>query len=653
MPSSATKIHEFNPGRKSWQLYAHHIKTIGDDLIIEASGNQSEIYFKQKNDLLYYKISDFDLCNNIHINRINPSGNNGNVLTISGGNVEWANVNGFPSITNSNASDGDILTVSGSTATWTYISGLPDGQQEGQILTVSGENAAWTDYGMTGIDISTNTIKIGENISTSSSGIIFNSSNTQTSSTSSNSIVLNASSSAINTTNSGFFVSQISNSGSLNTDSILYYDTTSNEVKYGSAPQLSSSSSSSSSPYFFDYSSSQKSVLIGEDLNNDTSATGSILIGKESAIKGSYNISLGYKSFAGEKSVSVGAYSGLGGGESSSNTNANHNVSIGYYSNVGDTSGSIAIGAYSKADSNNEAIALGYEAEAKGTASISLSPYACTTSDAHYSTSIGYYSKCEDISSIAIGEYSYTNGQGCVVLGRDASAVGNYATVIGNYSQTLTNSVCIGHSSSTSGTSSDCIILGHNSTITNCTNSIIIGNNVQIADKNNCICIGSGSQNDAANNRIVFGSSYTVFIGTTGKTSDDRLKHDEVDISNACNIIEQLAPQIYKKTKKMFNTYDSSYNIGEKGTDWFYEAGLIAQDVYTIDELKEFVEVGHEEKLWYVGYNNIFTYNIAAIKELIAKIKILENENISIENENTLISDKLNEVLREMGKVEI
>ena len=650
MPSSATKIHEFNPGRKSWQLYAHHIKTIGDDLIIEASGNQSEIYFKQKNDLLYYKISDFDLCNNIHINRINPSGNNGNVLTISGGNVEWANVNGFPSITNSNASDHDILTVSGSTATWTYISGLPGGQQEGQILTISGQNAAWTDYGITGIDISTNTIKIGENISTSSSGIIFNSSNTQTSSTSSNSIVLNASSNGISPTNSGFFVSQISNSGSLNSDSILYYDTTTNEVKYGSAPQLSSSSSSS--PYFFDYSSSQKSILIGEDLNNDTSATGSILIGKESAINGSYNISIGYKSFAGQKSVSIGAYSG--GGGSSSYTNAINNVSIGYYSNVGDTSGSIAIGYYSKADSNYEAIAIGYEAEAKGTASISLSSYACTTSDAHYSISIGYYSKCEDISSVAIGEYSYTNGQGCVALGRDTSAVGNYATVIGNYSQALTNSVCIGHSSSTSGTSSDCIIIGHNSTITNCTNSIIIGNNVHIADKNNCICIGSGSQNDSTNNRIVFGSSYTVFIGSSSfTTSDDRLKHDEVDISNAFNTIEQLQPQIYKKTKKMFNTYDSSYNIGEKGTDWFYEAGLIAQDVYTIDELKEFVQVGDEEKLWYLGYNNIFTYNIAAIKELIAKIKILENENISIENENTLISNKLNEVLRDMGKVEI
>ena len=98
---------------------------------------------------------------------------------------------------------------------------------------------------------------------------------------------------------------------------------------------------------------------------------------------------------------------------------------------------------------------------------------------------------------------------------------------------------------------------------------------------------------------------------------------------------------------------ENTENIGQKGTDWFYEAGLIAQDVYTIDELKEFVQVGDEENVWYIGYNNIFTYNIACTKELIVKSKILENETNLIKNENSLIKDKLNEVLREMGKVEI
>ena len=52
-----TKIHDFNPGRKSWQIYAHKISTIGDNLILEATGTNSEIYFKQKDNQVY-KITD-------------------------------------------------------------------------------------------------------------------------------------------------------------------------------------------------------------------------------------------------------------------------------------------------------------------------------------------------------------------------------------------------------------------------------------------------------------------------------------------------------------------------------------------------------------------------------------------------------------------
>ena len=52
-----TKIHDFNPGRKSWQIYAHKISTIGDNLILEATGTNSEIFFKQKDNQVY-KITD-------------------------------------------------------------------------------------------------------------------------------------------------------------------------------------------------------------------------------------------------------------------------------------------------------------------------------------------------------------------------------------------------------------------------------------------------------------------------------------------------------------------------------------------------------------------------------------------------------------------
>lgn len=34
-------------------------------------------------------------------------------------------------------------------------------------------------------------------------------------------------------------------------------------------------------------------------------------------------------------------------------------------------------------------------------------------------------------------------------------------------------------------------------------------------------------------------------------TSDDRLKHNEIDISNGLNVIIQLKPQVYQKTNTM------------------------------------------------------------------------------------------------------
>jgi hypothetical protein len=145
--------------------------------------------------------------------------------------------------------------------------------------------------------------------------------------------------------------------------------------------------------------------------------------------------------------------------------------------------------------------------------------------------------------------------------------------------------------------------------------------------------------------------------GTFTNTSDDRLKHNEVTITNGLDVIDKLNPKFYQKTQIML---DASYNgdLGVLGSlAWNYEAGLIAQELLQINDLSFAVSGGdyYEEKYIYkrqtndpsntnydpsgnnydicnniiaqvynLNYNSIFVYGLAAIKELHAKVKAQE-----------------------------
>ena len=113
-------------------------------------------------------------------------------------------------------------------------------------------------------------------------------------------------------------------------------------------------------------------------------------------------------------------------------------------------------------------------------------------------------------------------------------------------------------------------------------------------------------------------------------TSDDRLKHEEVLITNATAVIEQLEPKYYKKTRDLSN--NDVLTNENKGSVWEYEAGLIAQEVNQVNELKEFVIEGDETNPWYLKYNDIFAYHMACTKELIQRINALETEVTLLKN---------------------
>ena len=97
--------------------------------------------------------------------------------------------------------------------------------------------------------------------------------------------------------------------------------------------------------------------------------------------------------------------------------------------------------------------------------------------------------------------------------------------------------------------------------------------------------------------------------------SDDRIKHNQVDITNGLDIIMQLKPQIYNKTNEILDD-DFNGNLDDLGILYFKEVGFIAQEVYEIDELKHIVQPGDEKTKWTMEYNTIIPYNTVNNKRI-------------------------------------
>ena len=137
--------------------------------------------------------------------------------------------------------------------------------------------------------------------------------------------------------------------------------------------------------------------------------------------------------------------------------------------------------------------------------------------------------------------------------------------------------------------------------------------------------------------------------------SDDRLKHNEIHITNGLDIIRQLKPQKYQKTLQM---KEADYN-GDISGYWHWESGFIAQEILEINDLKYIVKGGDRiddsgnivPEIYHLeGYKDIFVYNVQATKELDTIVQTQQNKINNLEAENTLIKNALNELLRDAGK---
>ena len=133
--------------------------------------------------------------------------------------------------------------------------------------------------------------------------------------------------------------------------------------------------------------------------------------------------------------------------------------------------------------------------------------------------------------------------------------------------------------------------------------------------------------------------------------SDDRLKHNEKKIVNGLEIIRKLNPQKYQKTKN-FKHPDFSGIVNEP---YIIETGLIAQDVYKINDVSYTVILGDDTKPYYLNYNDLFVYTIAGLKELDSFVqKIPEYTSIeNLANIQTLLNNQNNIIQRLNNKISL
>ena len=159
---------------------------------------------------------------------------------------------------------------------------------------------------------------------------------------------------------------------------------------------------------------------------------------------------------------------------------------------------------------------------------------------------------------------------------------------------------------------------------------------------------------------VIRGTGAVLINGEPVLTSDDRIKHNEVDISNTMHIIRKLKPKQYFKTPDLYDSnhnfaLDSSGNpIDSSGNpvNHYIETGLIAQEVKSIAELAHCVSGDESKETLGLNYNNVFVCSIAGLQEIDREQQADKAKIATLETEVATLKTQMASVLARLAALE-
>ena len=127
----------------------------------------------------------------------------------------------------------------------------------------------------------------------------------------------------------------------------------------------------------------------------------------------------------------------------------------------------------------------------------------------------------------------------------------------------------------------------------------------------------------------------TILENQSTVTSDDRLKHNETQITNALETVTKINAMNYYKTRQFYDS-DKIFPSDEIPSDATYESGYIAQEIQSIPELAHLVhgqelDASDNPTSLSLNYTGIQPFLCRAIQELSVKNTELEAKNIDLE----------------------
>ena len=395
------------------------------------------------------------------------------------------------------------------------------------------------------------------------------------------------------------------------------------------------------------------SIAIGDQAGNSSQGGYAVAMGRMAGQTGQGYETVAVGNHAGRTNQKQGAIAiGQVSGRTTQGIQA---ISIGYNAAEGSNGSqgnyAIAIGSDAgKTSQHEDAIAIGRNAQTNfsGDRQVAIGHGAA---DGRFGWSTNSYD------SIAIG----TNAGGR--QGKECIAIGAYSAGSWSTSTQGDNSIAIGTYASWTGIGQDSVAIGYD--CGGYRDGYValsgLGPTAFTAPHNDCFAV-KPLRETAGTHYLHYNESTGEITWADEEPSDDRLKFEEKSISNGLNIIRKLNPQFYKKSLTLYETeiilnkrgtrivrpkldengykkffdLDHTRDLGVENLQWKYEAGLIAQDVNLIEELKFAVK---DEQKHYdntgkltdidpmgLNYHVIFTYNIAATKELDNIVKTQKQE---------------------------